>query len=179
MVVGAVFAAVAPTPDARAEMVEGTKGLDIPGRLTPIENWHITLRYLGAVDQVTYERFLGGLGEVGECGPFQLGLGGIGAFPNPRRATVVWVGVDRGADALYDLAVICEEAAEGAGIAREDRPFRPHLTLARVRPPADVTSIVDTPVPARWLVDRVIVFQTVSGRGGVRYEPLETVPLRV
>lgn len=177
MVVGAVFAAVAPTPEARAAVSEGTRRLDIPGRLTPIVNWHITLRYLGAVDQVTYERFLGGLGELGECDPFRLGLGGIGAFPDPRRATVVWVGVDRGVDRLHDLAAFCEEAAQGAGLAPEDRPFRPHLTLARVRPPADVTAIVDTPIPARWLVDRVIVFKTVTGRGGARYEPLETVPL--
>lgn len=168
-----------PAPDARAAVAEGLTEMDIPGRLTPVENWHITLRYLGAVDQLTYERFLGGLGEVGERGPFPLGLGSVGAFPNPRRATVVWVGVDRGADALHDLAAICEEAAQGAGLAPEDRPFRPHLTLSRVRPPADVTALVGQPVSARWLVDRVIVYRTVSGRGGVRYEPLESVPLGV
>lgn len=177
MVVGAVFAAVAPTPEARAAIVEGTRELDIPGRRTPVENWHITLRYLGSVDQVTYERFLGGLGELGDSGPFRLSLGGVGAFPNARRATVVWAGVEHGAGEMSDLAAICEDAAQGAGLVPEDRPFRPHLTLSRVRPSSDVTLLMGEPVPARWLVDRVLVFRTVSGRGGVRYEPLESVPL--
>lgn len=170
---------MAPTPHARVDIAEGIRELDIPGRLSPIENWHITLRYLGRVEQVTYERFLGGLSAVGECRRFKVGLGGIGAFPNPRRATVVWAGVDRGSEQLEDLAAIAEDAAQGAGLPAEDRPFHPHLTLARVRPPADVTALVGEPVPARWFVDRVIVFRTVAGRGGARYEPLESVPLRM
>ncbi len=144
-----------------------------------MENWHITLRYLGPVGEVTYERFLGGLAVLGESEPFTISLGGIGAFPNSRRATVLWVGVDKGAGELASLAEIAEDAAQGAGMPAEDRPFRPHLTLSRVRPPVDVTSLVGKSAPARWHVDRVLILQTVSVGRGVRYEPLESFPLGV
>jgi 2'-5' RNA ligase len=61
-------------------------------------------------------------------------LGGIGAFPNFRRARVVWIGV--GQDPRLELLHHdVEVACEGLGFEVEGRPFRPHLTLARVRQP--------------------------------------------
>ena len=166
-----------PTAEARLAVAQTTGGLPIPGRLSPPENWHLTLRYLGRVDEVTYERFLHGLGDVAEERPFRITLGGVGAFPNPRRATVVWAGLITGEEELAALAAISEEAAVAAGLEPEERPFRPHLTLSRVRPPADVTGLVGEPVPASWRADRVVVYRSVPTRGGTAYEPLETFRL--
>lgn len=176
---GAIFAAVPPTVETRLAVAEAISDLAIPGRLAPPENWHLTLRYLGRIDEVTYERFLHGLVEVGSQPAFGVSLGEIGAFPNARRATVVWVGVEDGGDALARLAETADEAAVAAGLDSEERPFRPHLTLARVRPPADVTGLVGMTVKARWLADRVVVYRSVAGGRGARYEPLETFRLRV
>jgi RNA 2',3'-cyclic 3'-phosphodiesterase len=103
----------------------------------------------------------------------------LGAFPNPRRATVIWLGVTRGEDRLTELADLCEEAAQSAGFPPEDRPFHPHLTLSRVRPAEKVVDLLasEPPPPIRTTVDRVTLFRSHLGRGGAVYEPIEEFPL--
>lgn len=157
-------------------LADRVASLPIPGRLAPPENWHITLRFLGTVDQVTYERFLSAL-DVADVGPFRVRLGGVGAFPNARHATVVWVAVEEGERELESLNEVSEEAAQSAGLPVDERPFRPHLSLARVRPPADVRALAGTPVGLGWRCDRVVVYRSDTGRGGARYDPLETLRL--
>jgi len=165
-------------PEVQMALAEKMTRLAIPGRLAPPENWHLTLRFLGMIDQVTYERFLSALG-VADIEPFDIGLGGIGAFPNVRRATVVWVAVETGIEGLATLNEIAEEAAQSAGLAVEERPFHPHLTLSRVRPPIDIRSLEGIPIELGWRCDRVVIYRSRTGRGGVRYEPLETLRLGV
>lgn len=157
-------------------LAERISSLSIPGSVAPPENWHVTLRFLGIVDQVIYERFLSAL-DVADQAPFPIRLGGIGAFPNIRKATVVWVAIEEGAEGLATLSAIAEEAAQSAGLASEERPFHPHLTLARVRPPADIRALAGTAVELGWRCDRVVVYRSHTGRGGARYEPLETLRL--
>lgn len=156
------------------------EGVALPGTVAPIENWHITLRFLNSVDEVTYERFLAGLSEV-DLGPaFKLGLSGFGAFPNTRKATVLWVGVGTGSAALEDLADCANTAAIAAGLDSEERPFVPHLTLSRIRPPEDVTDLLG-PVSVDdivWRCESLTVFQSHLGSGTARYEPLEKFALR-
>jgi RNA 2',3'-cyclic 3'-phosphodiesterase len=176
---GRVFVA-APLPDeVRIALADRLREVEVPGKVAPPENWHITLRFLGSLDEVVYERFLG-LMDTSDLGhSFRAGLGGLGAFPRPRSATVVWVDVDRGGDRLFELSAVCEEAAQGAGLAPEDRPFRPHLTLSRLRPGQDVTDLVSGSggFGIQWRCDSVVVYRSHLGRGGARYEPLETLPL--
>lgn len=175
--VGRIFAAVPLSPDARLGLAAALEGVEMPGRISPPGNWHITLRFLGRIDETTYERFLNSLAPVSTRQRFRIRLEGFGAFPNEKRATVVWLGVDQGGGKLVDLASCAEDAAVSAGLEAEERPYRPHMTIARVRPPADIRHLLDVPVEVGWLCDRVIVYRSVSGRGGTRYEPLETFPL--
>ena len=171
------FAGVPLPTVARMALAERVDDLDIPGKLAPVENWHLTLRFLGQVDQVTYERFLAGLQRVEEERSFPISVDRFGAFPRAKRATVVWAGIESGESELSKLNEIAEDAAVGAGLTPEDRPFHPHITLARVRPPADVRWLEQEPVELRWQCDRVIVFQSHLGGGPARYEPLETFHL--
>lgn len=151
--------------------------LDIPGKVAPAQNWHLTLRFLGKVDQVTFERFLAGLQQVEDESSFPISVDRFGAFPRAKRATVVWVGVDKGESRLSILNGIAEEAAVSAGLEPEDRPFHPHITLSRVRPPADVRWLEAQEVDLRWRCDRVVVFRSHLGGGPARYESLETFHL--
>ncbi len=96
--------------------------------------------------------------------PFTLSLGGGGAFPNARRASVLWLGVRQGGDAL------------AAPFVDDDRPFRPHLTLARVArtrtdtPRTDVQRDLRAAVAALdacgesepWTVDEVVLFESLG-----------------
>jgi 2'-5' RNA ligase len=165
--------------EVRMALAERLGRVEVPGRVAPPENWHITLRFLGRVDEVVYERFLSALdmADLGE--PFRVGLGNLGAFPRPRNATVIWVGVTKGLERLKDLAEISEEAAQSAGLTAEERPFRSHLSLSRVRPAQDVSRLVET-TPAmgiEWRCESIVVYRSHLGRGGASYEPLETLAL--
>lgn len=175
--VGRVFAAVPLPSEVALALADRTGHIAIPGRVVPPGNWHVTLRFLGSVDRVTYERFLAGLTGVSGLGSFAIRLSGLGAFPNARRATVLWVGIEEGARELVRLNSIAEAAAGDAGLGLEERPYHPHLTLARIRPAADVSDLLEEQIHLRWKCDSVVVFRSHSGRGGVRYEPLETFSL--
>ena len=150
-----------------------------PGRLVPSENWHLTLRFLGWTTDVQRDGILRDLDEADLAGPFEIRFATLGAFPKLRRATVTWLGVDRGADALAQLAAASDSAAQRAGFAAEERPFHAHLTLSRVRPAVDVTDLVGgfAPFPVTMPVTAITLFESHLGRGGARYEPIDTIEL--
>lgn len=175
--VGRVFVAAPLPPDVRFALAERIAEMPIPGKVGPEQNWHVTLRFLDVIDRVTYERFLSGLERLGEQFSFPIALDGFGAFPNPRKATVFWAGIGRGAADISLLNELAEEAAVSAGLVPEERPFHPHLTLSRIRPPADVRELVDEELDFGWRCDRVVVYRSHLGRGPARYEPLDSVNL--
>lgn len=174
-----IFVAV-PLPDElRMALADCLRPFDIPGKVVSAQNWHITLRFLGWTDDVAFDRMLASLDET-DFGPgFDVRLGEMGAFPRPRRATVIWLAASRGLNRLEELAAAAEEAAHSAGFGPEDRPFRAHLTLSRVRPAEDVSDLVESFPGADlgWRCESVVVYRSHLGRGGARYEPLETFPL--
>jgi 2'-5' RNA ligase len=137
------------------------------------------MRFLGPTDEVAFDRLLASLAGAALGGPFSIAFGGLGAFPRPARATVLWQAIDAGADRLTELASRTEEAAQQAGFAPEDRPFHAHLTLSRIRPHQDVRLLIETAVPfaGSLPVDRLVVYRSHLGRGGARYEELESFPL--
>jgi RNA 2',3'-cyclic 3'-phosphodiesterase len=174
-----VFVAV-PLPDeVRMALADRLERLDMPGRVVPPENWHITLRFLGWADDVAFDRMLAALDESDLGSPFNVMLGEMGAFPRPQSATVIWLAVSEGLTRLEVLAATAEEAAQSAGFDPEERPFRAHLTLSRVRPAEDVSDLLDSFPGAdlRWRCGSVVVYRSHLGRDGARYEALETFPL--
>ncbi len=174
-----IFVAVPLTEEARIVLSGILEGLDMPGTVVPPSNWHITLRFIGRTDDVAFDRLLASLDEADLGRAFDLELDGMGAFPRPKGATVLWLGVDRGRARLEDLAVEVEDAVQAAGFEAEDRPFRAHLTLSRVRPPVDVTGLIDSFPRAGlgWRCASIVVYRSHLGRGPARYEPLETFKL--
>lgn len=101
----------------------------------PSTKLHLTMKFFGEVPEPDAPRLAAAADVVAaRHQPFEMTLGGVGAFPNFRRARVVWIGVatDPRLELLHhDLEVACGEA----GFEVEGRPFRPHITLARVRTP--------------------------------------------
>jgi RNA 2',3'-cyclic 3'-phosphodiesterase len=162
-----------------AHIDAATGGRGLPGRAVRPENWHLTLRFVGWTDPVGYERILGGLGDLDLGASFTMGFGGLGAFPRPRRATVLWLGIEQGVEELQRLAERAEEACGAAGLEPEDRPFAAHLTLSRLRPWQDVTPLVESfpRFPLRQAVDAVTVYRSHLRRSGAEYEVLERFPL--
>lgn len=101
---------------------------------TPLENFHLTLHFLGEVntlDLVSICRVVRDRSRRHE--PFSFEVAGVGGFPNMRRPKILWAGINNGADELKDLHDDIEESLCDLGCyRREDRPYNPHLTLGRL-----------------------------------------------
>ncbi|HJU51606.1 MAG TPA: RNA 2',3'-cyclic phosphodiesterase [Acidimicrobiia bacterium] len=173
-----LFLAVPLTEEARAILAQALPRL--PGKVVPPQNWHLTTRFLGRVDLVSAERLSAEIDQAGLGPPFEVRLGEMGAFPRPFRATVLWLAIAEGMARLEALNSVCEEAAQGAGLAAEDRPFAAHLTLSRIRPHQDVRSVIDAyqPVPVSWQADRVVLYESTLRRDGAIYTPVEEFVFR-
>ena len=151
----------------------------IPGKKVPAENWHITLRFLGLSEQAEAEQVLAHLDEHLMVEPFRVRLAELGAFPKEQKASVLWMGIAGDVEPLQALAADCETAARHAGFEPEGRPFHPHLTLSRIRPPVDVRQLIDSVPPARVSVDvqEVTLYRSLLGSGPARYEIVDRVAL--
>jgi len=149
---------------------------DAGARWVPRQNLHVTLFFLGRVDDPRVAEVSGAIGSaVGGLVDFPLQLEGLGAFPNPRRARVLWAGLADPAGGLRALAGAVADALEPLGFAREERAFRGHVTLARLDRPAPVR--LDASVaPMRFTADRVILFESRLSRPAPAYAPVATFP---
>ncbi len=105
---------------------------DVPVRWVPVENIHLTLKFLGNVSTANLEILKDILGKVvsnhSEC---DISVGGIGAFPKPHNPRVIWVGMEVPQE-LVSLQHNIEIESARLGYSREYRPFSPHLTFGRV-----------------------------------------------
>jgi 2'-5' RNA ligase len=177
------FLAVELPGDVRSAVVRVADTLRrvVPGRArwVPSENVHLTLKFLGNVPEEGLMRLLRALvPRVAKTQPFEVALGGVGAFPNARAARVLWVGIADGASELARLARHLDAATARAGVPRERRPYHGHLTLARLREPARVpVERVDPPDPLRFTVEEVVLFRSDNEDGGPRYTLLARLPL--
>ncbi len=162
-------------------------------------NLHLTLKFLGSTRPSQAERLLASLAHKAmKLSPFEIALGGLGAFPTPRRPRIIWVGVSEGAGSLEDLAAKVDGAAAKAGFSRESRRFSPHLTLGRVkmvrgrsgkssaqtvsrqRAGEDLQALLTRSDPGalgRFTVREMVLIESRLSPGGAVYTPLARVKL--
>ena len=182
-----LFVAIAPPPAVLDELdvlVEPLRSSRQDLRWTNREAWHVTLAFLGQVDEPTVTKLLPPLEYAARRhGTIALAFAGAGAFPAVGRANVLWSGLsgDRG-----PLARLAESVAAGAsrvGTPPPDkgRRFQPHLTLARCRAPVDVTELVAALGGYQgkpWTADRVhLVRSRLGATDQPRYVSLASWPL--
>jgi 2'-5' RNA ligase len=166
-----LFIGVPVTPDARIA-IERALPKSLPGKLVALDKWHFTLRFLGATTSEAREIIIAQL-SAARLGPaFQLRFGGLGAFPTPRRARVLWLGLTRGGERLSELAAIAEGTARSAGFAPDSRGFTPHLTLSRIDPPQNISALLAQrhTSDVEMTVSALILYRSRLGRGPARYE---------
>ena len=108
------------------------------------ENMHLTLRFLGDVDEEHIDRLAAILCEAYKgMIPFAASVRGTGAFPNMRRPSVIWVGVEPFEGGLATVQTAAESAARAIGLPPEDKTFHPHLTLARIKDAREARPLMD------------------------------------
>jgi RNA 2',3'-cyclic 3'-phosphodiesterase len=182
-----LFVALAP-PQQVLDELEATVAPLRPAwpglRWTGQEAWHLTLAFLGEVSEDTAAALGPRLDRAAHRHqPLSLSFGPGGAFPSPGRARVLWAGIEGDREALKALARSVAAGARRAGAAPPDegRQFRPHLTLARCRQPADVRQLVaslagyaGTP----WTAADIHLIRSFLNEGPPRYETAGTWSLR-
>jgi 2'-5' RNA ligase len=141
----------------------------------PPENLHVTVRFLGRVRPELVDDVAAATGAASATvGPFATRLNGVGAFPSPARARVLWAGLDDRPGRMAGLALALD-AAFAPGFRPEVRAFHPHLTVGRCDPPEHLpAAFEEAPIDAvPFEVVRAVLFESVPGRGGPpRYEPV-------
>jgi 2'-5' RNA ligase len=169
------FLAVVPPSrvlDAVDEATAPTRSSPERLRWVRREAWHLTLQFLGRVDDPA--ALINALGAVASgAKPFRMQLRGAGAFPSPAQGSVLWAGVGDGTSEIVALAGAVADATAALGFAAEPESFHPHLTLARVRPPrrlVDTIASLETETwgPA-WTVDSFALVQSDTRAQGAVY----------
>ncbi len=150
------------------------------------EGIHLTLRFLGEVAEERLETLRGSLRRAAAAVTiFGVEVAGAGTFPPGGRPRVVCVSLREGTGTLSLLQAGIERAVREAGFPAEGRPFRPHLTLGRVRSGRTPRGLQELLRPhergsyGRFEVSAVSLMQSVLGREGARYTRLEEFSLPV
>ncbi len=118
-------------PEAHKAQLAGLRTEALPGRWTRPAQYHLTLRFIGEVDEeqaATIEHALSAI----EAEAFSLQGRGLGVFPSKRKPRVLFAALDP-APALMSLQAQTEQALRALGLEAEPKPFHPHITLARLR----------------------------------------------
>ena len=156
-----------------------------PWRWISPENYHITIKFLGEVE----DRLLPPLIELGTeiaaaAHPFDLSFGPFGSFPSASRPRVLFFAAEHGENELASIAADLEAKLQPLGFDPERRRFRAHLTLARVKSPLPrhmreaLASIPPLPNGTRQRVDRIVLMRSTLGRTGASYDEMDSFGLR-
>jgi 2'-5' RNA ligase len=168
--------------EALAACIEGVRHPHDGVSWVKPQNLHYTLRFLGELPLNQAESACRAVSQVGEeAAPFEMALGGAGAFPNFRRPRVLWIGAEQGAEELEILARGVQEALTREGFGRPDKPFRAHLTVGRVRDPRRAEGAArrfsQEKVEGRFQVGKIVVVHSTLDPGGAVYRPLAEATL--
>ena len=149
---------------------------------TKPEQMHLTLAFLGEQPPEALERMYAAAQPCTALPPFDATLSGAGAFPNPRRAHVLWLGITDGASQLVELATRLCSGLREAGFELETRPFRPHLTVARVKRGCErdaerALRSIEPGEVTRFHVGKVLLMKSELSPKGARHEEVRAFPL--
>jgi len=161
--------------DALAQCGEGLK-------MVPAGNLHITLRFLGEIEEKQATLFSEHLTRaLAGINPFALQVDGFGCFPDARNPRVLWVGTEKSSD-LSELYRCAEKCAMEIGLPPE-KDFKGHITVARVKKRIDMRTFRDILIrfsSENWGsmdVKNIIVYQSIIGQSGPTYHPIKTITL--
>lgn len=144
------------------------------------QDLHITLQFLGAVDEHVIERIVQVLEEVSRgATPIDLQFDGVGSFGSKEAPRVLWAGLGGEIDKLRQLNHSVTAATSSLGFEPEERPYRPHITLARKYRGGEgqpFTMNSEPLPPNQWTGEEIVLFQTHMNRSPM-YERLHTFTL--
>lgn len=176
-----------PTRDMLAGVVRHLASRVDGVRWTRPESLHLTLRFLGNIDEESVPAVSDAVSRSGASArPFEVALGRIGGFERLRAMRVIWMSVAGDLESLTELYSSLEGELESLGFAKERRTFRPHITLGRVRDGAPVPQRravaealagADLEEGAMLPAESISLIRSVLTPGGSQYTRLHTARL--
>ncbi len=153
------------------------------GDLKPVEgeNIHLTLKFLGNVSAPRLSEVKSSLQQI-SFPSFTVEIKGAGAFPNLSRMNVIWVGVNEGWSQVEQIYEQVEKLLSSLGFRRENRPFSPHITIARVRSGRNRDEIasflrrLSDESFGTFNVGRIRLKQSILSSSGPKYSTLLEIP---
>jgi 2'-5' RNA ligase len=171
-----------PVKRAIAEVADILKKYDADVKWVPAENVHVTLKFLGNTPEQSVPEIRESLLKaVSSFQPFYIKIGGTGVFPNRKFPRVIWIGMENG-ETLPKLAADIDISMSMLGYKKEEREFKPHLTLGRVRSRKGIISIVNELDNYKdkefgfFTVDRIKLMRSELKPKGPEYSCLYEVP---
>lgn len=175
-----VFVGIPLPEDIRERLGGLCSGLP-SARWVSAENMHITLRFIGEIDEVVVEDVDASLSEI-RMPAFPISICNLGCFERGRKVHTIWAGVEE-TETIGRLHEKVDIALVRTGFEPEGRKFKPHITLARIRGrvPArrigEYLQVCDGFFAGPFVADRFTLFRSHLGRGGAFYERLVDYPL--
>lgn len=173
--------------EIRRQLVAVQQQLDSAGaavRWTGLEQLHVTLKFLGDVPDELLDEVCGVAAELAEeAEPFDFSVGHITSVPPQGHLRMLWVGIDEPSGRMAELNRRVEDAYAGLGFRMENRGFRPHLTLGRIKSGRNVLQLRQAVAAMGEMqfglqpADELIVYGSELTRDGPIYTPLATCPL--
>jgi 2'-5' RNA ligase len=174
--------------DSAREVIDELRGrvssLAPRARITWVapERLHVTVRFIGNADEERGTAIRSALAPRLETAAFDLVVEGVGAFPERGAPRVFWAGLHGGRQHLLEVEEIVSRRLASI-VAREDRPYAPHLTLARVKDPAGLARValfegLSDRRLGRTRVDAITLFESRPSSEGPTYVPLQRTALR-
>lgn len=163
----------------------GAAERDCPGctrgvRWVDARNLHLTLHFLGEVDEGRVPSLTEAIAPAFDLAPPRIGLAGWGVFPPTGPARVIWIGVAAGAGALGAAHGVLGGRLRSAGFTPEARPFSPHLTVGRVKTPSGarwerLTRGMPSDSVCEWTLNACTLFESRLSPTGPSYRALLTI----
>jgi len=143
---------------------------------------HITVKFIGEADETSTQAIRSALGPTIDAPVFDLAVEGVGAFPPKGPPRVFWAGLTDGRDGLLEVERVVSERLKSL-VPAEDRPYAPHLTLARVKEPAGLARAtlfegLTTRQFGSVHVDAITLFESRLSPKGATHVPLQRSALR-
>jgi 2'-5' RNA ligase len=185
-----VFCAIELPPEVRARAADHAARLrdrstEARASWPRADNLHLTLKFLGEIARARVEALSNAASRAAQSiQSFNLTIEGAGAFPPRGHPRVLWLGIKDSSGALALLHSRLEDECASAGFAREERPFHPHLTLARIRAPQGARELArshrETGFAAiEFPVTDLVVMRSDLGPRGSRYTEISRHGLKL
>ena len=144
------------------------------------EKLHLTLKFLGSTEEDLIPKVIDIVDRnARRAESFTIEISGAGAFPSAKAARVLWLGVHEPTGTLKELANNIEDDCTELGFKHENRAFKPHLTLARIRDPRSSAELGREHIanefgPIKFTCNELVIYESHLGRGGSTFEKLHT-----